>query len=425
VDPTGFDDFSARANEMHIVAQITEQLTRAHHRDAAMGGTPCTVEDIRIMGIAHPQPHDEIAKTEFKEACHFFMIRNRQWRTKFVEALEKKRKNLKNLFPLIPRVCMGDAGYVRYGWTKGVICMSLQGDEFPDAQMLYADYGEIKFPASVYAAITRFQNKIDVDPDNKSFLIERREREPKNKAVLSTAHLQPNADDITFAHPGALKYFHSEHVLRRQQFTDKIYTVDSWDSLTALTNKLQAHDHEFGTLALAMHVQKIMTQIFYRSDAVEGSLPVLFYMQDDFMTETNVNKGCNFHYWLKNAQDIYESKYKNNNDPERVRNGLLYWKDVQTFYLQNMNNVSMMRPLNLTCFWELLTSASGCFFGHSATFTAFGMFILVCDGGGLVEFNLTNDKMRRTFALYNKKSTSSGLDTVTKTSTLQLQVDCK
>jgi hypothetical protein len=84
-----------------------------------------------------------------------------------------------------------------------------------------------------------------------------------------------------------------------------------------------------------------------------------------------------------------------------------------------------MRPLNLTCFWELLTSASGCFFGHSATFTAFGMFIIVCDGGGLVECLLPHDKMRRAFAIYNRKSTSSGLDTVTKTSTLHLQVDLK
>jgi hypothetical protein len=414
------DKFSLRANEMHIVTQITDQLNREHQRDAGI-----TLSDIRILGIAHPQPHDEIATNDFLQASNVFMTQIRAWRTKFADAVAKKRDKLKNLFPFIPRVCMGDPGYVRYGWTKGVICMSLEGEQFLDPVMLYADYDEIKFPASVYAAITRFQNKIDVDAENESFLIERREREPRDKVVLSTVHLQPNADDITFAHPGALKYFHSEHVLRRQQLADKIYTVDSLDALTVHTNKLQAHDHEFGTLALAMHVQKIITKTFYRSFAMEDSLPVLAYVQDDFMSDSGENKGCNFYYWLNNAQNIYESQDELKNNPKRVRNGLLYWKDMQTFYLRNMNNERMMRPLNLTCFWELLTSASGCFFGHSATFTAFGMFIIVCDGGGLVECLLPHDKMRRAFAIYNRKSTSSGLDTVTKTSTLHLQVDLK
>ena len=408
VDPTGFDAFSARANEMQVTVQIVDLLRRMYQRGAEVGGTPVKLSDIRIMGIAIKEGHPE-DEEEFEYAFDVFLNRSREWRMKFAEVIEKKKTEVKTLFPFIPRVCMGEEGIIRFGWMKGVICMSLEGEQFLDPIQKFMDYGEVRFPASVYAAITRFQNRIDVDADNPSFLIERREREPRDNVVLSSAHLVANADDITFAHPGALKFFFDEHVLRRQQLRDKIYSVDGFSELATLTCKLQAHDHEFGSLALAMHVQKIITKSFYGSYAVEDALPVLSYVMEDAISETGRNMGSNFHYWLKNAKQIYELQEDRSTNST---SGVQFWKDIQTFYLRNMNRERMMRPLNLSCFWELLTSSSGCFFGHSASFTAFGFFIVVCDGGGLMEVLLPHDKLRRAFALLNKKSTSSGLDTV-------------
>ena len=410
VDPTGFDAFSARANEMQIQVQIVDHLTRTHQRDAGVGGIPVKLFDICIMGIA--QPDGVRTHKEFDCAYDHFLTRNQEWRTKFAECLEKKRLDCRNLFPFIPRVCMGETGYIRYGWTKGVICMSLEGEQFLDPTLKYMDYGEIKFPASVYASLTRFQNRIDIDPENASFLIERRERQPRDNAVLSCVHLEANADEMTFAHPGALKYFNDEHCLRRDQLRDKVFTVDSLDELMELTCKLQNHDHEFGTHALAMHVQKIITKTFYGSFAVEDSLPVLSHMMDDAISEAGENMGSNFYFWTQDAKRIYELQHGVGSNSKRVTSGVQYWKDIQTFYLRNMNRERMMRPLNLSCFWELLTSVTGSFFGHSATFTAFGFFIVVCDGGGLMETLLPHDKLRRTFALLSKKSTSSGLDTI-------------
>jgi hypothetical protein len=412
VDPTGFDKFSARANEMQIQTQIIDHLKRAHERDAGAGGTTIKLYDICIMGIAQPPPQSRGKNKEFDCAYDCFLTRNQEWRTKFADAIAKKRTDCKNLFPWIPRVCMGETGYIRYGWTKGVICMSMEGEQFLDPMLKFMDYGEIKFPASVYAAMTRFQNRIDMDHENASFLIERRERQPRDNAVLSSVHVEANADDITFSHPGALKYFHDEHGLRRDQLRDKVYSVDNFAELAQLTCNLQNHDHEYGTHALAMHVQKIITKTFYGSFAVEDSLPVLSYVMDDAISESGENLGSNFHFWMQDSKRIYELQFGPGSNTKRVTGGVLYWKDVQTFYLRNMNRERMMRPLNLSCFWELLTSASGAFFGHSATFTAFGMFIVVCDGGGLMETLLSHDKMRRMFALYNKKSTSSGLDTI-------------
>ena len=410
VDPTGFDAFSARANEMQIEVQIIDHLKRAYQRDVAVGGTTVKLFDICIMGIAKPSAPAN--KAEFECAYNHFLTRNQEWRTKFAQATEKKRTECRNIFPFIPRVCMGETGYIRYGWTKGVICMSLEGEQFLDPMLKFSDYGEIKLPASVYAAMTRFQNRIDIDHENASFLIERRERQPRDNVVLSSVHLDANADDITFAHPGALKYFHDEHGLRREQLRDKVSSIDSFGELCELTCKIQNHDFEFGTHALAMHVQKIITKTFYGSFSVEDSLPVLSFVMDDAISETGHNLGSNFHFWLQDAKRIYELQFNTTSNLKRVTGGVQYWKDVQTFYLRNMNRERMMRPLNLSCFWELLTSASGAFFGHSATFTAFGMFIVVCDGGGLMETLLPHDKLRRTFALLNKKSTSSGLDTI-------------
>ena len=412
VDPTGFDAFSSRANEMQVQVQIIDLLKRAYQRDAEIGGTTVKLFDICIMGIAQPNPQSNNSLAEFQCAFDLFMTRNQEWRTKFTDAIEKKRFDCANLFPFIPRVCMGETGYIRYGWTKGVICMSLEGEEFLDPLLKYADYGEIKFPASVYASITRFQNKIDLDAENASFLIERRERQPRDNVVLTTVHMEANAEDINFSHPGALKYFNDEHGLRRDQLRDRVFTVSSFSDLVQVTCKLQNHDNEFGTHALAMHVQKIITKTFYGSFAVEDSLPVLSYVMDDAISETGQNLGSNLHFWLQDSKRIYELQFNPGSSWKRVKHGVQYWKDVQTFYLRNMNRERMMRPLNLSCFWELLTSASGAFFGHSATFTAFGMFIVVCDGGGLMETLLPHDKLRRTFALLSKKSTSSGLDTI-------------
>jgi hypothetical protein len=61
-----------------------------------------SVDDIKIIGLANPVTDEEIA--QHKRASFVWVARAIEWRTKFTSACDKKRQDVANVFPFMPKM---------------------------------------------------------------------------------------------------------------------------------------------------------------------------------------------------------------------------------------------------------------------------------------------------------------------------------
>jgi hypothetical protein len=252
----------------------------------------------------------------------------------------------------------------------------------------------------------RFAYKCDMTGDP-SFLLDRNSRLPVHNY---TREFHGAAGmDLPFSHPGSLDQYYQSHQTHLKNKQQEVQRANNLFELTDITHAVQRQAAKNGSLGLATFMARVKAG-YFRSDVVKGVNLIV-----DFMSES-ASDGCTFNRYLNEARRVYEEDIAMDEsgaggDP-RVRNmsGCSYWRGIHTHNLLSANRHYTMNATNLNTFAEMLTSACGHFFGNGKDWDSFGWFIQVCDGGGGWEFYLTGRD--GVICMYNRKTTSSGLDTI-------------
>ncbi|KAJ1468616.1 hypothetical protein T484DRAFT_3629631 [Baffinella frigidus] len=392
----GVNKFVQKAHELEATNTIEAMLNKRHGNN---------VTNLKIVGMAHPRTAME--REEHKFACEHYLSNAVAWRTRLASALLDGRQDVCSAFPFIPRVAVWDSHEEdermdgdehlrtdKIGYIEGVFMMEFTSPLDDPPLMRWADFQVGAFPESVQAAIMRFVHRCDMDGQtDPSFLLDKNSRKPLEN-FFSEFHDPKNAS-LNFAHPKALKSFIST---RERQQSDKNLEgsrANSLFELADITRSGQLQAFTYGSLVLATHIAHIKSG-YYMSDTVKGMEAIVTYLK-----ETNQD-GCQLHRLLCAAKASYEEDVVAGisqvptvqKGPFRDVAGVQLWRNIHATNMLHANRFYTMHATNLNVFLELLTSSCGHFF----------------DGGGLWEFLMTGRD--GIVCMYNRKTTSSGLDTI-------------